>query len=56
MLITARICRLVVPAENVANGYEEQRVHQSSSFAELPRILERVVAIRQCGLGVAEHP
>ena len=34
----------------------DQRIHQRGSVADLARILERVVGVRERGLGIAKQP
>ena len=43
------------PQQIWVNGRDGQRIHQCGSLADLARILERVLSVRERGLGIAKH-
>jgi hypothetical protein len=54
--IEERVCRGVVPAEDMGNACVMQRKHQRRRLPDLACILERVICVRNRFLRIAEHP
>ena len=54
--VRERVCRDVVPAEDMGIVRDGQRQHQSGGLADLARFFDRVVNIRLRGLGIAKQP
>ena len=52
-----RVCCRVVSAESLGKTCPRQRIHQSSrDLTDLSRILERVLGVRERGVGIAKQP